>query len=183
MEKIKKAIRKALLRYDNASPLIKQTISGLVTMVCIGIIIVNIYHLFYPNKVQISGYSMYPTLHDMQTVELDKTKKLNYGDIIVFRTGNSIFSRIYVKRIIGMPGDTVQIIDGNIFINEVNENKLINGVDAFPTIKDAGIASSPFTLKENEYFVLGDNRNNSKDSRFFGGVKQSQIIGKVKIEK
>lgn len=182
MEKIKKTIRKALLRYDNASPLAKRTVSGLITAVCIGIIIVNIYHLFYPNKVQISGHSMYPTLHDMQTVRIDKTKKLNYGDIIVFRTGNSVFGRMYVKRIIGMPGDTIQIIDGAIFVNEVNENKLISGADAFPIVKDAGIASSPFTLKENEYFVLGDNRNNSKDSRFFGSVKQSQIIGKVKIE-
>ena len=67
--------------------------------------------------------------------------------------------------------------------NEYFKNEIINGTETFPVIKNAGIASSSITLKEDEYFVLGDNRNNSKDSRFFGSVEKSQIIGKVKIKK
>ena len=84
---------------------------------------------------------------------------------------------MHVKRVIGLPGETVQIKDGLILINgETYMEK-----KDFPKISNPGLAETQVTLGKNEYFVLGDNRNNSEDSRFasVGNVKKGQIKGKV----
>lgn len=84
---------------------------------------------------------------------------------------------IDIKRIIGLPGETVQITEGHIFINgyKLQENLKFGGVSL------AGIAAEPIVLGEDEYFVLGDNRAASEDSRFekVGNIKRGNIIGKV----
>ncbi|MCD8012648.1 MAG: signal peptidase I, partial [Lachnospiraceae bacterium] len=83
----------------------------------------------------------------------------------------------YIKRIIGLPGETVQIVDGEIYINgdELEESY------GYEEIKNAGLASTEITLGEQEYFVLGDNRNDSTDSRepSVGNITRDQIVGKA----
>lgn len=106
-----------------------------------------------------------------------KTSSPKRGDIIVFRTNASDDAALHIRRVIGLPGETIQIVDGKILINgEVYKE----GKD-FPTINNPGMAATAITLEAGEYFVLGDNRNNSEDSRYgdIGRVNKKYITGKL----
>lgn len=135
---------------------------------------------FVGQRTRVDGRSMMNTLHDGDNLIVEK---LSYRfsdpkrfDIIVFPpTGKKEY---YIKRIIGLPGETVQIDEnGNIYIN----GELLEENYGAETIQNPGRAINPITLGDDEYFVMGDNRNNSKDSRSeeVGNVKRSQIIGRA----
>lgn len=102
-------------------------------------------------------------------------RNIKRGDIIAFYSGSDKDSAILVRRVIGLPKDTVQIRDGQIYIN----GELYVEKKDFPPVADAGLASSEITLGGTEYFVLGDSRNNSEDSRHVdvGNISSDQIIG------
>lgn len=99
------------------------------------------------------------------------------GDVIVFRPNGNVNTHYYMRRVIGVPGDTVQIIDGFVYVNgELYETGIGNEQMDF-----AGVAEEELTLGKNEYFVLGDNRDASEDSRNadIGNIKESDIYGKA----
>lgn len=136
---------------------------------------------FVGQRTQVKGSSMEPTLSDNDNLIVDKLsyrfKDPQRFDIIVFPFQYEE-NTFYIKRIIGLPGETVQIDErGTIFINgeELQENY------GREVMVSAGRASEPITLGADEYFVLGDNRNNSSDSRdpSVGNIHKDKIIGKA----
>lgn len=151
----------------------------LVIIVCCTYFLVN----YAAQRTRIDGNSMQPTLDDGSQIIVDKLtyrfKEPQRYDVIAFpyRYEQDTY---YVKRIIGLPGEKVRIdTHGTIFIND----EALEEHYGSETIRQAGYASVPRILGEDEYFVLGDNRNDSMDSRFpsVGFVRRSEIIGKALI--
>ena len=135
---------------------------------------------FVGQRTHVNGDSMNVTLEDGDNLIVDK---LSYRfsdpkrfDIIVFPYQYQE-KTYYIKRIIGMPGETVQVIDGMVYI----DGEMLDETYGMEIMQYAGVASEPITLGEEEYFVLGDNRNNSSDSRdpSVGNIQEDQIIGKA----
>ena len=132
-------------------------------------------------RVSVVGSSMEETLYNGDTVLVNRfvyklfSPKAN--DIIVFLPNGNSKSHYYVKRVIAGPGDTVQIMEGKVYVNgEPFPEEIEN-----PTIENGLLAEEPVLVKEDEYFVLGDNRGNSEDSRYanIGNVKKEHILGKA----
>ncbi len=136
---------------------------------------------FVEQRTYVDGNSMYDTLYDGDSVFVDKVsyrfKEPERFDIVIFQY---LYTEdtYYIKRVIGLPGETVQVIDGYVYING---ELLEDDVYGYETMNESGLAEVPITLGEDEYFVLGDNRNGSTDSRrdSVGRVHRDQIIGKA----
>lgn len=138
---------------------------------------------FVGQRTEVDGSSMEPTLTNGDNLIVDK---LSYRfrdperfDIIVFPYKHKP-KTYYIKRIIGLPGETVQIDEqGNIYINGEILSESYGREIIRP--ENVGLAAEPIVLGEDEYFVMGDNRNNSTDSRFaqVGNIKREDIIGRA----
>mgnify|MGYP000765620743 CR=1 FL=1 len=145
------------------------------------VVLVYVIITFVGQRTVVDGRSMNPNLNDGDNLIVEK---LSYRfrdpqrfDIIVFPPQGAP-NEHYIKRIIGLPGETVQIdYEGNIYIN----GEILKEDYGLETIQNPGRAAEPITLGEDEYFVLGDNRNNSTDSRTekVGNVKRSTITGRA----
>lgn len=132
-------------------------------------------------KISVIGVSMSPALSNGEEVLINRfVYKLfspKRGDVIAFLPNGNTNSHYYLKRVIGLPGEKIQIIGGYVYIN----GELLEEDESYDKIADAGIAETEILLGSNEYFVLGDNRNISEDSRSgnIGPVSKSTIAGKA----
>lgn len=126
------------------------------------------------------GASMEPGLHNGQNIFLNRiiyrVSSPKIGDVVVFLPNGNGKSHYYVKRVVGVPGDTLYIKNGILYVNGQAVEEYFND-----TIAEPGLLVNEVTLEEGEYFVIGDNCNNSEDSRFanIGSVKKEYIIGKA----
>ena len=136
---------------------------------------------FVGMRTSVIGDSMEPALYNGQEILINrfiyKLSSPARGDVIVFLPNGNQKTHYYVKRVIALPRETVQIKNGKVYIN----GELLDEDESFDKIVDAGIAENEILLDDNEYFVLGDNRNSSEDSRSgnIGAVAENNIIGKA----
>ena len=161
-------------------PNVMRELLGMLVYVGIVLAITFLIITFVGQRTHVRGESMENTLDDGDQLIVDKLTYRFHDperfDIIVFpfRYKDNTY---YIKRIIGLPGETVQIVDGEIYINgEVLEESYGREV-----MQDAGLAAEPLTLGDDEYFVLGDNRNYSSDSRdpSVALIHRKEIIGRA----
>lgn len=129
--------------------------------------------------IEVSGDSMVPTLHDNDRLSVERlcrfTHNVKRGQIVIFDSGDK-GNGIYIKRVIALPGDKVEIVDGSVFLNDVklNEDYLAEGI-----YTSSGTLTGPLVIPDGYIFVLGDNREVSEDSRYIGCIPFSMIRGRV----
>lgn len=137
---------------------------------------------FVGQRIEVSGSSMETTLSDKDQLIVDKMtyrfRDPKRYDIVVFPYQYQD-NTYYIKRIIGLPGETVQILSGMVYIDGMRLDEHYGN----EIMENPGIAEEPLTLGEDEYFVLGDNRNNSSDSRAsdVGLIHRKDLIGRAWI--
>lgn len=152
-------------------------------MVIISLAIIVPVRYFLVQPFYVKGASMEPNFHENEYLMVDEISyRFNppqRGEVVVFRYPKDP-QEYYIKRLIGLPGETIAIKDGSIYITD--QSGLTSKLEEsyLPTeITTVALSEEPTQLADDEYYVLGDNRNGSKDSRSFGAVKKSFITGRV----
>lgn len=163
--------------------------SEIVQVVLLTLAIVIPIRLFLANPFKVQGASMEPTYFDKEYLIIDE---LSYrihdpkrGEVIVFRPPTDP-SKFFIKRVIGLPGDTVELINGEVKIYNaehpngwtLDETSYVDLADMTEDERES-MTMRPVTLEKGEYFVMGDNRRASYDSRFFGPIEERTIVGRV----
>ncbi len=162
----------------------KNSLWELVRVILLAVVIVLPIRLFIAQPFIVSGTSMVPTFHDSEYLIVDeisyRIEDPKRGDVIVFRFPHNP-SVFYIKRVIGLPGETVEIEKGVVTIkNEENPDGMKIDEPYVSAIVDDG-RDMTVTLKETEYFVMGDNRPASSDSRSWGPLEDKYIVGRTLV--
>lgn len=156
-----------------------SAVKEIVTFVVLAVLIVLPIRIFLAQPFVVEGASMHPTFENGDYLIVDEVsyrfENPERGDVIVFRyPGNpSIF---YIKRIIGLPGETVAINHGNVTITKTDGSK--ETLDESYVVAEDATYSAETHLGADQYFVLGDNRPNSSDSRVWGPLPANDIVGR-----
>lgn len=151
-----------------------------ISLIALAIVVPIRYFLFQPFFVR--GESMDPNFENGDYLIIDEItyrfRNPERGEVIVFQSPAD-FSQRFIKRVIGLPGETIKISGGQVMITNNSGTQVLNESEYLAGIKTGG--DTEVDLKENEYFVMGDNRPFSYDSRRFGAIKKESIIGRVAI--
>lgn len=147
--------------------------------IALSIFLAAVVVVFLGKSTRVVGMSMEPTLENGQQIFINRFLYIlsspKAGDVVAFLPNGNENSHYYIKRVVAVPGDKVRIADGTLYVNG-QESKWVT-----ERILDAGIAENDMILGNREYFCIGDNPNNSEDSRSanIGPVEESDIIGKA----
>lgn len=162
-------------------PILSEIISWIWSII-VACVLMTVLYFFIGRPFTVSGQSMYPTLHNGDHMIMSKLGGINRFDVVILKAPDE--DKEYIKRVIGMPGDTVEVKSGVLYINgKVVKQPFINSDNSKKTV-----FIDDFTLKEltgvdkvpeGKYFVMGDNRGVSKDSRMIGFIDASAIEGKA----
>ena len=136
------------------------------------VLVVLLIRTFIATPVIVQGTSMVPTLDGGELMILEKFD-LNYKRFDIVVVSSSVEGKNLIKRVIGLPGETIRYYNGQLFIND----SLVNDTYGYGTTSDF----EAVTLDEDEYFLMGDNREISLDSRSLGVIKKSEIDGKANL--
>ena len=162
-------------------PILEEILSW-IWSIAVASVIMAILYFFVGRPFTVSGQSMYPTLHNGDHMIMSKLGDINRFDVVVLQAPDE--DKEYIKRVIGMPGDTLEVKNGILYINgkavdqpfiNTNNDKKTVFIDEF-TLKEL---TGEDKVPEGKYFVMGDNRGVSKDSRMIGFIDKSAIEGKA----
>lgn len=163
---------------------LKNHLIELIEFVAIVGAIVVVIHFFVAEPHKVSGKSMFPTFHDGDYLITNKLhtrfSQIKRGEVIIFENPKNK-EQDFIKRVLGLPNDKIKIQGGQLFINGklVDESYLPKDTQTFvESFMDEG---EEITVSENSYFVIGDNRGGSSDSREFGPVPKELIVGQAWI--
>lgn len=180
MEDYNNEIDKKKIIKENQGKSIRKELFSMLIYLAMVLIFTFLVVTYIGQRTQVSGASMEYTLSDKDNLVVDKIsyrfKNPERFDIIVFPYQHAL-DTYYIKRIIGLPGEIVQISAGEIYIN----GKILQESYGKEVMESPGIASEEIHLADNEYFVLGDNRNASSDSRdpSVANIKREDIVGRA----
>ena len=197
--------RRELMLKQGLKTKIKAGVKEIIETVVFVVVMVIIIRFFVGEIRWIPSGSMRPTLIEGDRIFVEKTSlffsKPKRGDILVFyppmvtlqKNPSAVFGRLtgffckdvaYIKRLIGLPGDKIVIKPNDegrygVFVNgkKLNESYIMDDYDYIPCMK--GMYCGPFTVPKDKYFMLGDNRGNSQDSRFWGFLPENRIVGRA----
>jgi signal peptidase I len=162
-----------------------KNIFEFIKILVISLLIILPIRYFIIQPFYVKGASMEPTFHDHEYLIIDEISyRFNdprRGDVVVFRYPNNP-QEYFIKRIVAIPGETVEIIDGGVFIysHEFPDGFILDeSYYLSDSIRTYNTENDPVYLSDKEYYVLGDNRYASKDSRSFGPLNRDLITGKV----
>jgi len=172
---------------DDSEPLSKRILRSIGELIQVALIVTAIvlpirYFLVQPFYVK--GASMEPNFEDKQYLIIDeityRLREPKRGEICVFRYPNDP-SQFFIKRIIGLPGETVTVSGGHVTITTLDGKNETLDESAYLASSVVTAGEKSVTLGTDEYFVMGDNRPNSLDSRIFGPVPRKNIVGRVML--